>query len=147
MRIQKLEPRWVDFVPKVLESGVLYISTRYQTASHLCACGCGERVVTPLSPAKWQLRAEGAGNDVVSLFPSIGNWDYACRSHYWIRRNAIHWSGDMSEAQVARVKAKDRAAEAGHIAATNRMKDEATRQRKPSTITRFLSWLTTMFRG
>ncbi len=28
----------------------LYISIPYVTAAHKCPCGCGEEIVTPLSP-------------------------------------------------------------------------------------------------
>ncbi|MCE5190332.1 MAG: hypothetical protein LLG08_00895 [Actinomycetia bacterium] len=46
-------------MPQTLEPGRLYISKRFRTAAHLCACGCGGRVVTPLKPAKWQLTEVG----------------------------------------------------------------------------------------
>jgi hypothetical protein len=35
----------------------------------------------PISPADWQLAYDG---DTVSLTPSIGNWGFPRRSHYWI---------------------------------------------------------------
>ena len=122
MRLSNITPEFVEFVPKMLAPGVLYISQKYKTASHLCACGCGEKVVTPLSPADWQLHVEG---NTVSLHPSIGNWDYACQSHYWIRRNHVAWAGAMSEHQIARVRARDQVARALHVSMVNKMKDEA----------------------
>lgn len=76
--------RFVDFMPEKLEEGVIYISLRFSLVSHRCGCGCGEEVVTPLSPTEWQLIFNG---ETVSLFPSIGNWNFACRSHYWIDQN------------------------------------------------------------
>lgn len=124
MKLDAVKPQFVEFVPKVLEPGVLYISERYKTASHLCACGCGEKVVTPLSPVEWQLRNEGG---LVSLHPSIGNWNYACRSHYWIRRNRIAWSGGMTQQQIARVQARDRADKSRYVAMMNKGKDDAAR--------------------
>ncbi|WP_124597082.1 DUF6527 family protein [Burkholderia stagnalis] len=124
MKLDAVKPQFVEFVPKVLEPGVLYISEKYKTASHLCACGCGEKVVTPFSPVEWQLRNEGG---LVSLHPSIGNWNYACRSHYWIRRNRIAWSGGMTQQQIARVQARDRADKARHVAMVNKEKDHAAR--------------------
>jgi hypothetical protein len=134
MRIEAVKPTFVEFVPKVLEPGVLYISEKYKTASHLCACGCGEKVVTPLSPVDWQLRKEGG---LVSLSPSIGNWSYACRSHYWIRRNRIAWSYAMSDSQIARVQTRDRADKVQYIATVNKGKDKAARagtvRSRPST--------------
>jgi Family of unknown function (DUF6527) len=62
----------------------------YATVIHLCACGRGIKVVTPTSPPEWHLTW---GGDAVSLYPSIGNWQFPCRSHYWIRRNRIIWAG------------------------------------------------------
>lgn len=123
MRLDAIRPEFVEFVPKVLEPGVLYISQKYKTASHLCACGCGEKVVTPLSPADWKLQIDGGA---VSLHPSIGNWNYACQSHYWIRRNQISWSHAMTKQQIARVQARDQADKEHYIAAINTKKDELT---------------------
>lgn len=100
-----IRPEFVELAPSTLLPGVLYISERFNTALHLCACGCGEKVVTPLSQARWQLTRHG---NTVSLHPSIGNWDYACRSHYFIRQNKIVWGGAFSEADIATVKARDR---------------------------------------
>jgi hypothetical protein len=123
MRLDSIRPEFVEFVPKGLEPGILYISQKYKTASHLCACGCGEKVVTPLSPADWRLQIDG---ETVSLHPSIGNWNYACQAHYWIRRNRISWSYAMTKQQIARVQARDRADKEHYIAAVNKQKDELT---------------------
>jgi hypothetical protein len=91
-------------IPRELEEGVLYISREYQTAVHSCFCGCGQKVVTPISPAKWTLR-EVSGR--VTLNPSIGNWAFPCRSHYWIKNNRVEWADDMSDEQVRRVREHD----------------------------------------
>ncbi len=71
---------FVEFIPCELEEGVLYISIPYTTAVHNCCCGCGNRVVTPLTPADWKLSYDG---EAVWLSPSIGNWNFPCQSHYW----------------------------------------------------------------
>lgn len=105
-RASRLRAEHVEFIPEELEAGVLYISWRYRTASHLCCCGCSREVVTPLSSAKWRLVERGG---VVSLLPSIGNWSFPCRSHYWISEGEIRWAGAMSVTQIARVQARDRA--------------------------------------
>lgn len=147
MRIQQIHPQFSEFIPDKLEEGVLYISERYKTASHKCACGCGEEVVTPLSPVEWQLRKEG---DVVSLHPSIGNWNYVCRSHYWIRRNNIQWAGNMSAKQIALVQAKDKADKARHVAEVNRSKDSAPQmssENLTSWVIKALDTLTKWFKG
>lgn len=106
MRVSQIRPRFVDFIPDRLEEGVLYISERYRTCSHLCCCGCGEEVVTPLSPAEWVVRREG---DTVSLWPSVGNWDYRCRSHYVIRHNKVLWAGQMTARQIEQIRKRDAA--------------------------------------
>ncbi|PZV33546.1 DUF6527 family protein [Mesorhizobium kowhaii] len=51
--VDRLQPRFVDYIPDDVEAGVLYVSQRFSTAAHLCCCGCGREVVTPLNPAKW----------------------------------------------------------------------------------------------
>ncbi|MBW8363366.1 MAG: hypothetical protein K0M39_02285 [Rhizobium sp.] len=101
-----MRPKFVEFIPDNLEEGVLYISERFRTCSHKCCCGCGEEVVTPLSPAEWRLTSEG---ELVSLWPSVGNWDYACRSHYFIERNKVRWARAMTTKQIDRVQRRDAA--------------------------------------
>lgn len=104
-RLLRLTQQYVEYVPERLEPGVLYISKRFRTSSHLCCCGCGLKVVTPLNSAKWSLTDHGTS---VSLSPSIGNWNYPCRSHYLIIRNHIHWAGQINERQIASVQKRDR---------------------------------------
>ena len=79
----------VELMPAELENGVLYISEKYRTASHLCCCGCGTRIVTPLKPTGWRLDRAG---DRVSLNPSIGNWNDPCKAHYFIWDNRVTWA-------------------------------------------------------
>lgn len=106
MRVNQVRPKFVEFIPDNLEEGVLYISERFRTCSHKCCCGCGEEVVTPLSPAEWRLTREG---ELVSLWPSVGNWDYACRSHYFIQHNKVRWARAMTAKQIAGVQRRDAA--------------------------------------
>jgi hypothetical protein len=87
----------VQYMPKQLSPGVLYVSEKYSVAGHLCACGCGNKVITPLAPAEWSF-AEVGGRP--SLWPSIGNWQLPCRSHYIITQGRIEWAGAWTEAQV-----------------------------------------------
>lgn len=84
--LKTIEPRFVTNVPRSLEPGVLYVSMEFGTAVHACCCGCGEQIVTPLTPRDWSLLYDG---QTVSLWPSIGNWNMSCRSHYLIQRNEI----------------------------------------------------------
>jgi hypothetical protein len=141
MKLREIQPEFVEFIPRQLDEGVLYISERFQTASHKCACGCGEKVVTPLSPVEWRLSRDGP---VVSLHPSIGNWNYACRSHYFIRNNRIHWAGQMSNKDISRVQAKDRADKEKHVRANNILKEQKKAQspiQAPNTVVHSKSWI------
>lgn len=110
---ESLRAEFVELVPRELQEGVLYVSREYRTAVHRCCCGCGQRVVTPLSPAKWMMREEEDGT--VSLNPSIGNWSFPCRSHYWIRSGRVIEAGDMSNAQVQRGREHDARLVKSHI--------------------------------
>lgn len=89
-----LQHKFIEFVPDILEDGVLYISVLYCSAIHKCVCGCGNEVVTPISPDDWQLTFNGCS---VSLKPSIGNWNFECKSHYWITNNEIKYASSWEE--------------------------------------------------
>lgn len=104
MRHNQLSHEFVEKIPAVLEEGRLYISIRYRTASHLCACGCGTRVVTPIKPAKWNFTYDG---ETVSLSPSIGRWQLPCKSHYWIRNDQVEWSTGWTDEQIERGRRRD----------------------------------------
>jgi Family of unknown function (DUF6527) len=86
MQHKRLEHRFVEHLPERLEAGVLYISMEYATAAVGCCCGCGKEVVTPFTPTDWSMTFDG---ETISLSPSIGNWNFDCRSHYFIRRGRI----------------------------------------------------------
>lgn len=89
MKSSSIRHEFVDSIPEELEQGVLYITIRYRTAAHLCACGCGLKVVTPIKPKRWVLFFDG---ETVSLWPSIGRWQLPCRSHYVIENDRIRWA-------------------------------------------------------
>ena len=84
---------FVEYIPKELQPDTVYVSMENETVVHSCFCGCGGRVVTPLSPAAWELTFNG---DAISLYPSIGNWNLECQSHYWIRGGRVVWSEKWS---------------------------------------------------
>lgn len=113
----RLQHSFVDTVPHVLEPGLLYISIRYRTASHLCPCGCNNRVVTPLRPERWHLEYDG---EAVSLSPSIGNWGLPCQSHYWITGDEVVWSYRMSDKEIDNVRIDERQRIAQHYAKRTR---------------------------
>ena len=97
MKTEKFRLEEVEFMPTALESGILYASQRYQTAAHMCACGCGEKVRTQLGKLGWRLTK---GRNGPTLHPSIGNWQKPCRSHYYIRNGQVLWHGNWTEHEV-----------------------------------------------
>jgi hypothetical protein len=96
-RVRDFAVEFVEFVPSELAQGVLYLSMQFATAVHACACGCGNKVVTPFTPTDWTMTFDGVS---VSLHPSVGNWNFPCRSHYWIKRSRVRWASRWSEAEV-----------------------------------------------
>ena len=88
------------------------MSIPYATAVHSCFCGCGLKVVTPISPVGWQLTFDG---ETVTLFPSIGSWSFPCRSHYFIRRDTVVWGEDMSQYEIELGRARDQKARDQHF--------------------------------
>lgn len=107
-----LTPRFVDLIPRDLEEGVIYASIKYATVIHSCCCGCGNRVVTPLSPVQWKLIFDGRS---ISLDPSIGNGNFPCRSHYWITNNRVVWARRHSQYQIEAVRENDARAAAEYF--------------------------------
>ncbi|MBT2515824.1 hypothetical protein J7E29_00060 [Streptomyces sp. ISL-90] len=106
MTVNYYRAEFVQRIPPNREPDVLYVSRKYGTAVHSCACGCGNKVVTPLNPAGWRLTVAGSE---VTLFPSVGNWWFPCRSHYFIEKGAVRWSTDWSADHVARGALRDHA--------------------------------------
>lgn len=102
---------FVECVPDRLEDGVLYISLQYATAVHRCACGCGHEVVTPFSPTDWSMIFDG---QAVSLAPSIGNWSFPCRSHYWVERGRVVWAPSWTSREIEGGRSRDARRKAAH---------------------------------
>lgn len=101
----RLTHTFVEFIPEVLREGVLYVSVAYGTAVHKCCCGCGRRVVTPITPTDWKLTFDGKS---VSLYPSIGNWAFPCQAHYWITNNRVRWAPRWTRDEIAAGHEHDR---------------------------------------
>ncbi len=102
-----MQHSFVEFIPDQLQEGILYISMEYCTAIHLCVCGCRNKVVTPFSPTDWKMTFDGKG---ISLYPSIGNWSFECKSHYWIKKSKVEWSGSWSDDQISNGRQADKVA-------------------------------------
>jgi hypothetical protein len=104
MTTTRFEHRFVEFIPEALDEGVLYVSITYTTVLHRCACGCGREVVTPLSPTFWRMTFDG---ETISLYPSIGNWNFPCRSHYWIDRGRARWARLWTDEEIEEARRED----------------------------------------
>ena len=104
--IERFVVEHVVTIPDHLLPGVLYVSREFNTSHHLCACGCSARVRTPLKPTEWTLTETRAGP---SLWPSVGNWQKGCRSHYVIRNGRVLWFGQWTEEEVLAGRAEEAA--------------------------------------
>src|SRR5258706_4587133 len=93
----KIELQRVQYMPKGLRPGVLYVAEEFGAAAHLCACGCGSKVRTPLGPTEWSVEETERGP---TMHPSIGNWQQECRSHYWIQDGNVVWGRQWSQSQI-----------------------------------------------
>src|SRR5258708_4903846 len=88
----------VHYMPKELKPGVLYVSEEFDIAMHLCACGCGSKVKTSLGPTEWSVEETKSGPN---LRPSVGNWQQASQSHYWIDRGEVVWAEKWTEEEIS----------------------------------------------
>lgn len=133
MRI-KLER--IRIMPKELASGILYVSEEFGTAAHLCPCGCGSKIRTPLGPTEWILTETESGP---TLAPSIGNWQQPCQSHYWIENGEIVWAPKWTPRQIA----------AGRAIENSRRREyyNATKQARGSMVAKLLRKLARLFRN
>lgn len=99
-----LRHEFVEYIPDDIQDGTMYISIAYATVAHMCCCGCGNEVITPLAPTDWKLIFDG---ESISLDPSIGNWNFPCQSHYWIRRNKVKWATRCSQQEIQAGRYRD----------------------------------------
>lgn len=106
-QIMILQHEFTEYIPEILKDGIVYISIEFATVSHKCCCGCGLTVVTPLSPTDWSLTFDGL---TVSLHPSIGNWSFPCKSHYWIKKNRVTWARKWTSKEIQEGRSYDQLA-------------------------------------
>lgn len=142
-----LEVKFVEYIPDELQEGTLYVSIPYTTVAHKCACGCGEEVVTPLSPTGWKLIFDG---ETVSLDPSIGNWSLPCESHYWIRRNQVQWAAQWSRDRIEAARQSRRAERVQHYGsptAEDQPSATAGSERGLGGLRRLWAWLVSWLRS
>lgn len=124
----------VYYMPKQLEPGILYYTEEFRTCAHLCACGCGVKVRTPISPVEWAITESDKGP---SLYPSVGNWQLKCQSHYWINAGKVKWASQWTEEEIL----------SGKLAEQSRRMEyyEIRGQENGSYILRIWNWLKSLF--
>jgi hypothetical protein len=127
----------VEYLPTDLEQGILYVSEEFGIAGHLCPCGCKNKIMTPLDPSEWSFKEI---NNEPTLYPSIGNWQLPCRSHYWVSGGNIEWSYDWSEEEI---KAGRKEEEMKREAYYKDLEDKKTQ--KP-VFRMFIDWFLNLFR-
>jgi len=124
--LRQVRHEFIALLPEKVEEGVLYVSLQYKNMVHLCFCGCGNQIVTPLSPTGWSMTFDGRS---VSIYPSVGSWKLPCRSHYWIRKGLVEWAPDWADEMVEAGLANDRAAKCDYY---QRKAKSASVQRVPT---------------
>jgi hypothetical protein len=128
MKIERIQLQRVEFMPKQLEPGILYLSEKYNAVAHLCACGCGAKIRTPLGPTEWAIEDTTAGP---SLWPSVGNWQQVCKSHYVIDSGNVVWCGTWTPERILAGRRAEEARRKMHYDATSA---------KDGLLTRFWNW-------
>ena len=138
LKIKSIKPEYVEHLPDKLTEGVLYICEKFETTGHLCCCGCGEEVTNPLNKANWKLKKTGGK---VSLHPSIGNWKYPCKSHYWIRNNQVIEAPRISENAIEYVNQRDRFDKRNYIDQFNKSKELPSISKTNNLLEITINWL------
>jgi hypothetical protein len=59
-------------MPREFAPGILYVSDEFGVAGHLCACGCGSKVVVPLGP--WSGRSRNGWKAILRPRSATGNF-------------------------------------------------------------------------
>lgn len=138
-----MQHKFVEFIPHSLEENILYISMEYKTVAHLCCCGCKEKVVTPLTPTDWTLTYNGVG---ISLHPSIGNWNFKCQSHYWIKNNQVVWADKWDNKQIYQTQIADVVKKQEYYQNTEETKESANISNTPKIYKKLMSFFRLIFK-
>jgi hypothetical protein len=131
----KFELQRVHYMPKELKPGVLYISEAFDIAIHLCPCGCGAKVKTPVGPTEWSVEETRSGP---SLRPSVGNWQQPCQSHYWITRGEVIWAPKWTPEQIAAGRRHEEQRRSAHY--------QALDSQRGGLLRRFWRWVVAFFK-
>lgn len=85
-----------DFKPVKNDSIVLIKKNdKFEWAKFNCPCNCGKEIFVSLNPAikpSWSIKLDKVDNkNLVTLSPSVHLTGFACKSHFFIRKNKIEW--------------------------------------------------------
>lgn len=147
MMIKSLDYTFLEIIPEELEEGMLYISPRFRVIIHLCCCGCKNKVVTPLSPARWKMFFDGK---TISLSPSIGNWSFDCESHYWIKNSEVVWADSWSKNKISAGKEYEREKRSKYYKEVNKETKPTEKSAEPTKIKKKVSlfdWIKSFFKS
>ena len=136
MSLAKIRLERVHYMPQDLRPGVLYVSEEFGAAAHLCACGCGTKVRTPLGPTEWSLE-ETDGEP--TLRPSVGNWQLACQSHYLITGGEVVWAGRWTAEEIADGRCREEESRREYY--------DALERKHRSVVRRLWRWISGLFKG
>jgi hypothetical protein len=114
---RSLSLQHVKYLPKKLSHGVLYVSLEYAVAGHLCACGCGNKVIVPLNSASWSFSER---NGLPTLWPSIGNWQLPCLSHYLITDGKVVCAEQWTDSEIIAGRKAEQARREAYYATKDR---------------------------
>ena len=140
----RFEHRFVENIPDKLEQQVLYIALDCGAVVHLCACGCGNESVTPLGRTDWSITYDG---ETISLTPSVGNWSFACRSHYFVTKDIIRWAPKWSTKQIGEGRQYDRALKNGVVRPDKNVASESAAPQPAHAIESWMSRLRSWWAG
>ena len=115
----------VHYMPQDLAPGVLYVSEEFGAAAHLCACGCGTKVRTPLGTNEWSLKETDGGP---TLRPSVGNWQLACQSHYLITAGEVVWAERWTAEQISNGRRREEESRHNYYDALDRKRRRVLRR-------------------
>ena len=99
-KTKTLKCKFVDTIPVQKDEGILYVSYKHDTTTHLCPCGCKNIVPLPISHEgndfpgsnydlhRWEFTHL---DKIPTIRPSINSVSFECKSHYFITQGKIIW--------------------------------------------------------
>lgn len=90
MRKAPIVAEYVTLLPCDIDvkEGIMYVSEEFEIGVHKCMCGCGNLTFTPFGKDGWNLIEDKGW---ITITPSIGNYQFKCKSHYVITNGIANW--------------------------------------------------------